>query len=329
MSAWMAWARAEMDAALQGAVIARYARQIGAPGGARVVEGGPGRLEVTEDDGCAIFALSSGDAAGLAHLRRALGDALSAPGLAWDWMEDLTDRRPGNLSVATVAAVIRLSPSFSRVVLEGADLMRFAEGGLHFRLLFGPKGAPWPSVDAAGQVSWPGGLSAWHRPVYTLRRIEPVPGGARLSFDVFRHAGGRVTAWCDRVQPGAQIALTGPGGGGLPEPAARVGMVGDETAIPVIARMLEALPGSTLGRVILHVPSAEDRQPLRHPPGVAVAWRTQARRSVQDDLEEVWSGPGCTLFYAGERGRASSARDWMKGQGVTRRDGLAAAYWSA
>ncbi|MEB3419123.1 siderophore-interacting protein [Salipiger marinus] len=246
--------------------------------------------------------------------------------------QDLTAPRPGNLSRARVVSVTRLSPSYSRVTVAGPDLARFASGGLHFRLLLGPEGAGWPQVDAGGALHWPGGAKAWHRPVYTCRSLTGTESGAELSFDVFRHDGGRITAWCDRLTPGAEVALTGPGGGGLPPARGWVGLVGDETALPVMARILAALPPATRGHAVLFVPDPADRQDIPHPAGVRLDWvlRGQCGDSPLDRLATLaWPDADRYVVFAGEQAQAVQARAWLPRQGLGKTEFVSAAYWTA
>jgi len=44
-----------------------------------------------------------------------------------------------------------------------------------------------------------------------------------------------------------------------------MGLVGDETALPVIARILAEAPPATRGAAVLFAPAAEDVQLLAHP----------------------------------------------------------------
>lgn len=169
-----------------------------------------GSLTVAPDGAGTRLRLDSPDAVALQLARDLLADKLAGQGVVPRWQEDLSGRQPGNQSRAELVSVQRLSPNYSRVVMQGPDLARFDGAGLHFRLLFGPEGVGWPETDAGGATHWPGGMSAWHRPVYTTRAIERSGAAARITFDVFRHEGGRVTEWCDRVAPGAEVALTGP-----------------------------------------------------------------------------------------------------------------------
>ncbi len=274
--------------------------------------------------------LSCPDSGGLQGLRDALDEMMAHHGLAHRWDTARAGARPANLSLARVASVRRLSPSFSRVVLEGPELRRLADGGLYVRLLFGPEGADWPATDAGGVTRWPGGAAAWHRPVYTLRAVEQAPDTARVTIDVFRHEGGRTTAWTDRVQPGEDIALTGPGGHGIPEPTAWLGLVGDETAVPAIARILAEVPADTRGEAILLAPDPGDMEDLPRPDGVSLRWigrdagigPVEALKGLQIPRSDRH------ILFAAEKSEALAARDWLRQQGLGRGECLAATYWS-
>lgn len=288
-----------------------------------------GALTVLPDGASTVLQVESPDRVGLQIIRDLLAERLAGLGLRPDWQEDLTGQQPGNQSLAQVLSVSRLSPAYSRVEIEGPDLARFAQDGLHFRLLLGPEGADWPMTDAQGVTDWPGGMSAWHRPVYTTRAIALDGEAARLTFDVFRHEGGRVTDWCDRLAPGAEIALTGPGGGGLPKPKGWIGLVADETGLPVMARVLEAMPATTTGEVVLFVPDPADRQDLPRPPGVTLTWVHDRTQTPLDALKALrFPATDRYVFFAGEKAQAVEARSWLPAQGFARGEFICAAYWS-
>ena len=267
---------------------------------------------------------------GLQLLRDMLAERVSALGLALDWETRWRGGRPGNLSLARLAGLDRISPSYVRLRLEGPDLARFAVGGLHFRLLFGPEGADWPSTDAGGVTSWPGGLAAWHRPVYTTRAIETRGAAATITCDVFLHEGGRVTEWVLAARPGAEVALTGPNGAERPE-AAWMGLVGDETALPVIARILAEAPPATLGTAVLFAPGAEDVQPLAHPVGMTVRWALRGAGETPLDALEGLDPPAADrfVFFAAERAEAAAARARLPQRGLGRGEFHASGYWTA
>lgn len=262
-------------------------------------------------------------------LRDSLSDQLALASIRLDWAQGRSGQRPANLSVARVLSVRRISPSFTRVEIEGDDLARFASGGLHFRLLFGPEGAGWPETDAQGLTRWPDGAGAWHRPVYTTREITTSGRAARLTFDIFRHEGGRVTQWADAVATGAEIALTGPGGGETDLTAPWQGFVGDETALPVIARLLSALPDTAKGDAVIFVPDPADIQPIAHPQGVNLRWAMRGGEETPLSALAALPAPaqGRHIFFAGEKSEALAARTALLDRGLQRREFTAATYW--
>ncbi len=237
----------------------------------------------------------------------------------------LAPRAKPRLTRATVESVTQISPNFRRVRLRG-DFRAFAAGGLHFRFALGPEGAPLP-VEGPDGLEWPGGIEVWHRPVYTIRALDPE--ATWLDTDVFVHDGGRVTAWTEQVQVGSEIALTGPGGGGTIS-APWLGLVGDETAMPVILRILEALPPTTQGRAVIRVPDPADRQTIALPVGMRLDWACDAQIDPVALLSDL-SPPAERrfVFFAAEDAQALAARDWMSTRGLTKADSRAASYWKA
>lgn len=265
-------------------------------------------LTVRAEAGATALEVSSPDEVGLQLVRDMIAERVSAQGLTVHWRGVEVGRQPGNQSRARVRSVERLSPSYTRVQIVGPQLARFAEGALHFRLLFGPEGAAWPATDANGVTQWPGGIEAWHRPVYTTREIEVADDETRIVFDVFRHDGGRVTDWTDRVELGTEVAMTGPGGGKMPAPARWMAFVGDETAVPVIARILAAMPADVQGEAVLFVPEAADIQELPRPAGVTLRW--VLRDEAMSPLEALhgWPCPPRTALCSS---RQRNPRRWL------------------
>lgn len=281
-----------------------------------------------EGDGTRVQ-IDAGDAATLQVLRDLLTEQFVEHGLTPAWEGARTGRCPANLSLAVVTGVERISPSYTRVTLEGPDLARFATGGLHFRLLFGPEGAGWPEADDNGVTQWPGGAAAWHRPVYTTREIICDGRAARLSFDVFLHEGGLVSTWTESVVPGDEIALTGPGGDARVNATPWQAWFGDETAMPVIARKLASAAPNTLGEAMILVPDAGDIQALEHPEGVTLRWVLRGETATLADAVADLNLPDGQrhVFFAAEKAEAEAARELLSAKGLEKREFVAATYW--
>lgn len=330
-------ARAFLDVPLADAIagVRHTAAEVGVPAveddEALLVRLRSGTLRVSDVGGRTALDIAAPEASGLQLLRDMVAERIGALGLRLHWEDAAAGRLPGNMSLARIERAERISPSYVRVWMAGPALARFARGGLHFRLLFGPAGAAWPATDEGGVTRWPGGIEAWHRPVYTTREIVLTGGeAARITFDVFLHEGGRVADWTARVTPGEEIAITGPGGGERPS-APWMALIGDETAVPVIARILAEADPATRGSATLFVPEAGDVQALAAPAGAAVRWILRDEPTAPLDALYALALPERErfVFFAAERSEAFAARDWLRERGLARGEFFASAYWNA
>ncbi|WP_394216742.1 SIP domain-containing protein [Brachybacterium vulturis] len=134
----------------------------------------------------------------------------------------------------------------------------------------------------------------WMR-TYTVRehRAAGHPGNCsaqpEIDIDVVLHLDpveqpgqGVAARWARDAQVGDTISLLGPNRhlvgpdyGGIefrPGTARTVLLVGDETAVPAVGSILEALPASISGHALLEVPEAGDAQQLLSRSGVQVTW---------------------------------------------------------
>ena len=215
----------------------------------------------------------------------------------------LTQTVPAYVPFAVeVTSARRLSPSFVRVTFAGPSLADLHPGGP-----LGPRDTRLKLVvpDVPGQrpgtdidVSPPDWYRRWlahdpadrgHLRTYTARRI--VTGEAtRLEVDFVLHLdadgrGGPAGTWAVNAQRGEPLTLLGPNRhhpdpGGFewhpPQPVQAstqpVLLIGDETALPAIASILETLPEQYAGEALVEVPCIEDAQQLQAPSGIRVTY---------------------------------------------------------
>ncbi|HEU4331950.1 MAG TPA: siderophore-interacting protein [Lapillicoccus sp.] len=238
----------------------------------------------------------------------------------------VTTVAPWRLFRTVVGSVEDLSPSLRRVRFVGPDLEHFADPGLdqRIKLLVGP----WPEGLEAQAEDW---YAAWvglpdeSRPAmrtYTTRRVTHTESGSAVDVDMVLHAdAGPAGDWAARAERGDPVVLVGPDArfdgdpGGrafaLPAEAGEVLLVGDETALPAVARILEdlAAAGSPALRVtaLLEVPVAADCLDLVAPDGAEVVWLVRAGRPHGVALERAvrsW-----TMVAAGAVERAEPELD--------------------
>lgn len=285
-------------------------------------------IELTGDDaGCRLL-LRAPDSAGLVLLQDTLTHHFEHHQMAdrLIWARSLKPGLPGNVTLAVVAKSERISPSFQRLRLQG-DFTRFSADAMHFRLLYGPGQGDLPHSDETGATTWPGGLEAWHRPPYTVRAMDRA--GGWIDVDIFIHEGGRVTDWLQRTQLGDRVALSGPGGK-TPQSAHWVAYLGDETALPVVARALERLLDDAQGVARIIVPDLADIQPIKHPAGVDLRWIARgAGDEMLTALRQIdFPDENRYVFFAAEKQEAEKAREFLAAAGLKRSEFHAFAYWT-
>jgi NADPH-dependent ferric siderophore reductase len=203
------------------------------------------------------------------------------------------DSRPGYRPFrCAVARVRRLSPHFTRVTFTGDDLATFGSRGLDQRinLVFplpgiGLSDCGWddeqPLPDGHWYGRWRGLPNELRNPlrVYTVRAIRPLE--RELDVDFVVHGDGPAARWLATAAQGDEIIVIGPdalslqSGLGIdwhPGAAHDLLLVGDETAAPAIASILESLPADREAHALIEVPSAADALHIAHSDRVRISW---------------------------------------------------------
>ena len=302
--------------------------------------------------------------------------------------------RPYRGFAVEVARTRRLSPSVLRVTFTGPELDRFAATGLDQRInLVLPKGCG-TTLDVADD--W---YETWRalpddtRPdlrTYTVRAVRPE--AREVDVDVVLHGLAPVTTrgcglarilgcacgqeagpavrWCAAARAGDPLLLIGPDAAWSGEPSGvewrppvgttRVLVAGDETAVPAICSIVEALPADVTGVVVCEVPTAADMLDLAAPAGVELRWvaRNDAPHGLRllEEMADVAAGPtertpgptvpaeidvddqilwevpevavgGTYAWIAGEAGLVRDLRRLLVGRGVDRRSVAFMGYW--
>lgn len=306
------------------------------PGETLAVETVYGRYRVDLTAGRALASVASARSDWLFALKEGLTETVSAlhPDVAENlrWSDALPEGScPPNFQFIEVRSVEAVARDFLRITVQAEDLSAFGGDAIHFRLVLpsrGDRDPQWPRIAASGATIWPTGDKALHRPVYTVRYIDRARG--EMVFDLFQHDGGAATQWARSVRMGARVGLTGPGGGGIPE-TRKIALYADETGLPAVARILEALPQEATGRAVLRAcGGAECGYPLPSHPGVEICWR--ARGDAMDLADHAIAAceraRGHTLWFAGEKAEAQKMRGWCKANQINLRDHYIAAFWA-
>ena len=183
-------------------------------------------------------------------------------------------RAPPAFRTVTVVETETIGPRLARIVVGGPELVGFPASlpGASVRLLL-----PSPGTDALVLPTWTGNeflLPDGRRPI--LRTFTPLTLDAdagRLELAVVLHAGGAASGWAATAVPGAPCAISGPGRGyTVDHDAAGYLVAGDESAIPAIGQLLDAIPPTIPVRVHIEVAAPEGRIALPPHPRATVTW---------------------------------------------------------
>ncbi len=191
------------------------------------------------------------------------------------WSTPETRTAVPNLHEATVVGAEDVTPLMRRVKFRCSNIAPFIDGDMHVRVLIPPKGRKpvWPSYRTDGRLLWPEGDDKLVVRIYTIRTVDAERG--ELWIDFFQHTS------LDEKTPGGDFArdaeagdvvgLIGPGSGSLPQ-ARTILMIGDESALPAIARIAAEVPAGTNIKAIIEVLDAAEEQPLPTAGNLDVRW---------------------------------------------------------
>ncbi|MET7640092.1 siderophore-interacting protein [Streptomyces sp. NPDC005438] len=221
-----------------------------------------------------------------------------------------------------------VTPLMRRVVLTGDQLGAFEANGHqvepfrtenaddHVKLVILDPADPdiAPPAQDDGHLDWtPESLGRARD--YTPRRYDPE--ARRLELDFVRHDGGLAAEWAQRVRPGERIHVAGPRGTTvLPPGIDWYFLVGDETALPAIARRIEELPAGTPVTAVVSVPTASEEQRFDHQTDLHLTWVHRDTAGPDALMDAVTSAPWhqgqVYAWAAGEAGMLRPLRRWFK-----------------
>jgi NADPH-dependent ferric siderophore reductase len=253
---------------------------------------------------------------------------------------DAPRRRPAP-HVGTVVRTHQLSTSFVRVVVGGLDtFVASPHADSYVKLVFLPDGTPRP-LDADGRLDLEAiraSLPPEDQPRMRAYTVRDWDAEAReLTLDLVVHGTeGLAGPWAASVEPGAPVAVNGPGGAWSPhEDAAWHLLVGDASALPAIAVSLERLPADARGAAVLEVTSPDDELKLDAPAGVEVRYvhttgRTPGAALVEAVTALDLGAPASSVsaFLHGEAGMVRALRGHLRAELGIPRDALSVSgYW--
>lgn len=244
-------------------------------------------------------------------------------------------RHPLKLRTAQVDKVVPLNPHMVRITFRGDELGDFISASFddHVKVFFPAPGESLPRLPTMG-ADGPMFVAEEARPIardYTPRRYDAEHG--ELDIEFVLHDAGPASIWAAQAQVGQMLGIGGPRGSlVIPSLFDWHLLIGDETALPAIARRLEELPAAAQAIVILEVADSAVRLPLASSARLSIRWlnRDGATGSkLVSVLRELAlpEGEGY-VWAAGELSAMQAVRKHLvEERGIDKSRIRAASYW--
>ena len=244
-------------------------------------------------------------------------------------------RAPPPFRRVSVARVAPRGPRLVRLTVVGQELEGFDIGlpASSARLL-----VPRDSGEVVLPV-WNGNEFLYDdgsRPA--IRTVTPLRFDAatrELDVEIVLHGHGPLSAWAGAARPGDRAAVAGTGRGYDIDPtAATFVLAGDESALPAITLLLDALPAAADVRVILEIAGDDEAHvdlPARR--GMTVQWCALAAGARPGDalvaaVMEAAVDPDHRVWAAGEAAAVHRIRRHLfEERGLPRAHAVIRGYW--
>lgn len=233
-----------------------------------------------------------------------------------------------------VLRVVDLTPRMRRITLGGPELAGFISLGTddHVKLLF-----PQNAEQAAALETMVLGAGKDNGPMpemrdYTPRRYDLEK--LELDIDFVLHGDGPASTWAEQAQPGQFLHIGGPRGSMIvPDIFDSYLLIGDETALPAIARRLEGLAANRKALVVIEVENGAEQQLLESAAQVNVIWvlREGGKDNLLTTVKQLQVPKGNLYAWVATETKVSRQirRVLLDEHGLNEQFVKAAGYWRA
>ncbi len=195
-------------------------------------------------------------------------------------------RRPTKFRLLEVVRVRSITPHLTCVTLAGPELDDFETASFddHVKVFFPPPGAVRPPIPQP----WPNGPAFPEdgpKPVardFTPRRFDRA--ARELDLEFVLHHPGPASQWAEEAATGRMLGVGGPRGSFIiPTGFDWHLLIGDDTALPAIARRLEELPAGAKATAIIEAPDEFGWIDFRTRADLRAIWRYRSEWASASD----------------------------------------------
>lgn len=204
-----------------------------------------------------------------------------------------------------VLRVVDITPRMRRITLGGPELAGFISLGSddHIKLLFPQNAAEQAALDSPDFNLRGDGPQPAMRD-YTPRRYDLDIG--ELDIDFVLHGDGPASTWAEQAKVGQHLHIGGPRGSMIvPDIFDSYLLIGDETAIPAIARRLDELPAGRKVLAVIEIANAAEQQPLHSAAEVEVIWVVRGQDDVLETVQNLTLPDGSLYSFVATESKLS------------------------
>jgi NADPH-dependent ferric siderophore reductase len=196
-----------------------------------------------------------------------------------------------------VLRVVDITPRMRRITLGGPELAGFVSLGSddHIKLMFAQNAAEQAALQSPTfSIKGDGPQPAMRD--YTPRRFDLSLG--ELDIDFVLHGDGPASTWAEQAQVGQHLYIGGPRGSMIvPDIFDSYLLIGDETALPAIARRLEELPAGRRVLAVIEIADAAEQQALQSAAEVDVIWVLRGQADLLDTVRTLTLPSGALYTF--------------------------------
>ncbi|AIB35008.1 MULTISPECIES: siderophore-interacting protein [Pseudomonas] len=196
-----------------------------------------------------------------------------------------------------VLRVVDITPRMRRITLGGPELAGFVSLGSddHIKLMF-PQNAAEQAALQSPTFSIKGDGPQPAMRDYTPRRFDLSLG--ELDIDFVLHGDGPASTWAEQAQVGQHLYIGGPRGSMIvPDIFDSYLLIGDETALPAIARRLEELPAGRKVLAVIEIADAAEQQALHSAAELEVIWVLRGQVDLLDTVRTLTLPSGALYTF--------------------------------
>lgn len=196
-----------------------------------------------------------------------------------------------------VLRVVDITPRMRRITLGGPELAGFVSLGSddHIKLMFAQNAAEQAALQSPTfSIKGDGPQPAMRD--YTPRRFDLSLG--ELDIDFVLHGDGPASTWAEQAQVGQHLYIGGPRGSMIvPDIFDSYLLIGDETALPAIARRLEELPAGRRVLAVIEIADAAEQQALQSAAEVEMIWVLRGQVDLLDTVRTLTLPSGALYTF--------------------------------